>query len=239
MAAALGAAPSAQAQPAAVESVEAGTFLPLAFSPQVGAEAGFASLTTSYEGGGERAVFEAAAEARLLPWLAVRTGIAMRSNPDQKRPLVAVRAQVLDQASHGLDASVGLSYEPDGIREAEGRMSLAVAAARRFGGVGLMTSVAYGQDPESDDRQVDARAAALVRVGTRVHAGLAAGVRGDLFSDDPKRKEGEPELELTAGPLASVAVGSFAVFAQMGIDAARVDTMKTGVLALGGMGASF
>ncbi len=37
-------------RPAAVASIEAGTFLPLAFSPQVGVEAAFAAATTSYEG---------------------------------------------------------------------------------------------------------------------------------------------------------------------------------------------
>jgi hypothetical protein len=61
-----------------------------------------------------------------------------------------------------------------------------------------------------------------------MHAGLAARVRGDL-SDDPRRKPGEAELDVAAGPLAVVAIGPFAVFAQAGLSAARIDgPMETG-----------
>jgi len=220
-------------------SVEAGTFLPLAFAPRVGVAAASASIVSGYDAARDGLVLRGEAEARLHRRLAVRGGVEVVTWPDRQRPFVGVRVQLLDQADHGLDGSVGLAYQQDGFREAEGRLELAASLSRRTGGLGLYASLAYAQDPENDDRQGDVQVATLHRFTRRFHAGAGARVRADLYSDDVKRRPGEPDLELVAGPLAIVALGAFAIFGQVGVSAVRVDDFDVGVLAVGGLGAAF
>ncbi len=225
--------------PSVSASVEAGAFVPVAFAPRVGDSAGTASLASGYQSAGDGMVLRADAEARVLRWLAVRGGVEVSTRPERQRPFVGVRVQVLDQSEDGVDGSLGLAYQQDGFRSAEGRLELAASLSRRIDALGLYASLAYAQDEENDDRQADLQLAALHRFSRRFHAGAGARVRADLFSDDVKRQPGESDLELVAGPLASVAVGAFAIFGQVGVSAVHVEHFDVGVHALGGIGAAF
>ena len=218
------------------------SYLRVGFQPQADAGGASAAVASGYDAANRSLVLHADFEASLYRWLAVRGGIELTSDPDRQRPFVGARARVLAQADDGLDGSVGLSYQPDGIREAEGRVELAFTAARRFEAARIHASLAYAQDPENDDRQVDAQLAALAPLSPRFHLGAAGRVRADLFSDDEKRRPGEPDLELVLGPVANVCLGAFALFAQVGLAGVRTPErgeLELGLLAVGGVGATF
>jgi hypothetical protein len=196
---------------------------------------GDASITSGYDTASANLDVHATGEARLTRWLAVRAGVEATTAPDRQRPFVGVRARVLDEGEDGVDGWLGLVYQQDGIRPGEGRLEVSTWLARG----GLRAQLAYAQDEENDDRQADVQLAALHAFGAGFHAGVGARLRTDLGSDDVKRQPGEPDLQVVAGPLAEVSVGQLVIFGQVGASAVRVGDVDIGVLAVGGLGATF
>jgi hypothetical protein len=196
---------------------------------------GDASIASGYDTASANLTVHATGEARLARWLALRAGVEATTAPDRQRPFVGVRARLLDEGADGVDGWLGLAYQQDGIRPGEGRLEVSTWFARG----GLRAQLAYAQDEENDDRQADVQLAALHAFADRFHAGVGARLRTDLWSDDEKRRPGEPDLEAVVGPVADVTLGAFVVFGQVGASAVRVDTLDVGVLAVGGVGATF
>jgi len=196
---------------------------------------GDASIASGYDTASENLDVRATGEARLARWLALRAGVEASTLPDRQRPFVGLRARLFDEADDGVDGWLGIAYEQDGIRPGEGRLEVATWLARG----GLRAQLAYAQDEENDDRQADVQLAALHAFSPAFHAGVGARLRTDLWSDDTKRRRDEPDLELVAGPLAEVDLGPLVLFGQVGVSGVRVIEMHAGVLAIGGLGATF
>jgi hypothetical protein len=207
------------------QMVTATSFLPAAAH-------GSASVASGYDAARAGVDLRAVGEGRLARWLSVRAGVEIAGS---ERPFVGLRARLLDETDDGVTGTLGLAYQQDGIRDGEGRLELAVGVAR----AGLQARLAYAQDPEADDFKGDLQLAALHSFGGRFRAGGALHLQAELFSDDTKAQPGEPDLEASAGPVASVSVGDFALFAQVGVSAVRVERLDVGVLALAGVGAIF
>jgi len=139
----------------------------------------------------------------------------------------AARVQVLRAGRHGLDGAVLASYEPEGFREAEGMIAVGLEAGLRLGAVDAIGEVAFGQDPEGDDRQLNVRAAALAGDGGLRYGG-AGRLRVDVLSDDVKRVgRGEADLEADAGPVASVTWNHVVLSGQVGIAVVKRSTTWT------------
>ena len=136
----------------------------------------------------------------------------------------------------------------------EGRGGLAAVARlevaqkddrdRRTGRTALIANLAYGQDPEGNERDGEVRLAAIARAGAgdRLHLGIDARWRFDLGSQTAKlQAANEPSYDLDAGPVAALVVGPVALVAHAGLSVVRRvgQDAAFGVVALAGMGTSF
>ena len=117
-----------------------------------------------------------------------------------------------------------------------------LSAGKRFGRTMLLANLAYGQDPEARERDGEARAAALVRVGQRAAVGVDGRWRFDLGSDAAKLMAArEPTFDLDVGPVAALPLGPVALIAHAGLSVIRRvgENTRVGAVALGGVGTSF
>jgi hypothetical protein len=235
-------APEAPLAPSAVvRAAEAGQFLPLTYAPTVGETAAVASGYAGYDGS-LGAVMESHAEVWLWGPIALRGAAELGDTSRRIRPSIGARVQLLSQARHGVAGAVTVTYRAEGFSEAEGEIETLIALGRRVGTTTLIANLAYGQDPEGNERDGEVRAAAFRRLSRRLHLGVDGRWRFDLGSNaDKLRASHEPTTDLDAGPVAMLALGPVALTAETGASLVRRiggDT-KLGVVALGGVGTSF
>jgi hypothetical protein len=189
-------------------------------------------LTTSLAG---------VADLRVWGPAALRAGFTFlpRGQDRSFQPHFGLRVQLLRQTEHRVDGAIAVTYRMDRFTEDEGLIQVAVLVGRRFGDLGLIANLAYGQDPEGDDRDGELRLAALYALGS-VQVGVDGRARFDLFSTDARRaSRGEGALDFAAGPLASLSLGRFALIAQAGVSGVRVVTLRPGLLATMGVASVF
>ena len=221
------------------ESARLGAFLPLTLTPSVGPSRALAAGFGGYDTALGAARIESFAEARVFGKVAFRFGASSRSADQTIAPSVTGRVQLLSQANHGLDGALSLSYKAEGFSEPEGELEIVAAAARSFGAFRLVGNVAYGQDPEGNERDAEARAAVLYQLGTSYVVGMDARGRVDLGSDTAKlRAHHESTYDVDVGPVLTLALGPIAIGAHGGLSIVRrIDTSpEFGVIALGGLG---
>ena len=180
-------------------------------------------------------------DVRLFGPLDLRLGLTYLSNVDvgqnQFEPVIGLRLRILQQAQHGIDLATALFYRRDRYTSDEGMIQLNVAAARRFDRLGLFANLAYGQDPEGDDRDGDAALAVLYEVALPLQVGVEGHVRFDIASDDPRREmRRQGPLDLQAGPVVHYALGPAILVAEAGVSAYRFENTRAGVYAIGGVG---
>lgn len=234
---------TANAAPQAGERAAVGGFLPSTLSARVlpGATAtSFAGYDESHDG----ATAMASADVRLFGPIGVRAGVtylsALPRDEGAWQPHVMVRGQVLRQAAHGLDLTLGAAYRLERFTPDAGMLQASVAVGRRWDRIAAIGNLAYGQDPEGDDREGDVRVAALYEATEALHVGMEGRARFDLFSNDQRRAaRSEHELDFAVGPVAALSFGTWALLAQAGLAGARVVDTKVGALAQAGVGAAF
>ena len=180
-------------------------------------------------------------DVRLFGPLDLRLGLTYLSDVDvgqnQFEPVIGLRLRILQQKLHGIDLATALFYRRDRYTSDEGMIQLNVAVARRFDRLGLFANLAYGQDPEGDDRDGDAALAALYEVALPFQVGVEGHVRFDLASDDPDREERrQGPLDVQVGPVIHYALGPALLIAEAGVSAYRFERTRTGVYAIGGVG---
>jgi hypothetical protein len=106
----------------------------------------------------------------------------------------------------------------------------------------VLGNVAYGQDPDGNERDGELRFAAVRAAGTRVLAGLDSRLRLDLGSSAAKLAlHREATLDVLVGPSAAVFVGPVALLAHAGGSAVRFQgaNVQYGVFAMAGAGTAF
>jgi hypothetical protein len=202
-----------------------------------------ATSWAGYDGGKRAPLLTAAIEARLVGRLVLMAGAgytAQMPGSTGVRPQVGLRLQVLDQARHGVDGGVAVMYRQDQFTTEGGFLQAAFAFQRQEGRLLLVMNLLYGQDGEGDDRQGEARLAAMVAARHGLLVGLDARYRHDLWSDDPRGASlDRPVSELVAGPTASFTYGSWIVMAETGVSSVHVPATQTGLIALAGFGSWF
>jgi hypothetical protein len=144
------------------------------------------------------------------------------------------------QGRHGIDGSIGIFYKAEGFTETEGEIESVVSIGRRIGGVALLGNVVYGQDPDGNEHDGELRAAVLHHAG-RFVLGVDTRVRFALGAQHGRAATVEPTVDLAAGPLATVVVGSVALFVEAGPRLVRFADRGTavGISGIGGVGAAF
>jgi hypothetical protein len=190
-----------------------------------------------YDGARDAGVLEVQAAVRIFGPVSIHGGGIYVSSADEVRPSLGAMVQLLDQSRRGVDASLSVTYRPEGLTEPEGEIETALAFGRRVGGASIVATATYGQDPEGNERDGEVRAAGLAPVG-RVLAGADA--RGRLALTRPDGSE-EPDYDIVAGPVVVVPIQSFALTGLVGasVVGTAADTTEAGVLALLGMSRVF
>jgi hypothetical protein len=219
---------------AAIQSLQEGALLPQT-AAAAHPYAGIVTASGGYDSARETALFDAIAEVKLFGPLSVRGGGTYLADDETMKPTIGLVLQFFDQRRHGVSASFGTFYKPEGLTEPEGEIEGVLAFSRVFDRTTAAVNLAYGQDPEGNERDGETRVALLYRLGS-AFAGVDSRLRFAI--GDPKN--GEPKLDLIAGPLASYALGSYAATLQVGVSAVDVeDTTQTGAIGLAGLSRVF
>jgi hypothetical protein len=173
----------------------------LAVNRRLAAEgAGFAQATTEYS---DRLHLDVAAEARIVGPLRVVAGVALG---DTARPGVGIGGDVF------AGGVAYLRYKAEGFSEPEGEIEVMLAVGRELDGLHLAGALAYGQDPEGNERDADVATSAQLAVSQAVHAGVAARYRDALGSTEEALVR-----DALAGGAATWRLGRFAVGALVGV----------------------
>jgi len=219
------------------DSAATGAFLPFTVSAAIEKQAALGSAVGGYDGAHGAGVFEAAAEVRVFGPVALRGGAVYSSAADRLRPSLGARVQALRESRHGVDGAVGVAYRPEGFTEPEGELEAVFSVGSHLGATYLIGNLAYGQDPEGNERDGEVRLAALHPLGPLLVGGDAR-ARFDLGSAAAKN---EPRLDAVIGPVASYVAGPVSLLVQGGASALKLRgaPTKIGALVLGGVGASF
>jgi hypothetical protein len=232
-------APAASFESSVQRAARAGSFLPLTLAPNVGPATALAAGYGGYDGAKEAGRLESFAEVRVYGPFAFRFGVRSEDVSERVSPSATARVQLLSLANHGIDGGVSLAYKAEGFNELEGEIELAVAVARSFGRLRLLGNVAYGQDPEGNERDGELRTAALYSLGSRYHLGLDGRARFALGAEHEASEEHEePRFDLDVGPVLVLAVGPLSLGVHGGLSAiARgEDPARFGFIALAGLG---
>lgn len=227
-------------------SADQGELLPQSLSGTVGAEAVVVRGYGGYDSAAKEGVFETTAEVRLYGPLAIRGGVVKTSASDELKPEVGLRVQFLNQAAHGVDASIGVFYKPEGFDEPNGEIEAVLAASRRFGDVTGLVNVAAGKDTEADDADAEVRVAVLYRLTKAAQVGFDSRLRFRLTDDESdsappvsEEKAAEPSLDFVAGPIGSYAIGPIALLGQVGVSVVDAGGTRSGVIAVAGLATTF
>jgi hypothetical protein len=203
----------------AAKSASAGAFLPFTMSARSDTQRALVYGQGGYGGAARGAIFETMMEAQVLGRLSLRAGGNYTETGGQFRPEVALRVDALRQEQSGVDLAVVGGYEAAGFNTVRA-VTARVAVSRAFGDTRLVSNAGVGIGVDEGERYGDFRLAGLQAVGSRLHVGLDSRLRVDL-ERDASEPAGEPEWELTAGPVASFALGRFVLTASGGATALK------------------
>jgi hypothetical protein len=216
-----------------------GLFLPTTLAARVGAAPALVSAFGGYDSARGAPAASAAAEVRLWGPIGLRAGAEYSAARSGARPTVGGRVQLLDQSRHGVDGSLSVFYRPEGFTEPEGEIETFVSLGRRIDSFTLLGNLVYGQDPEGNERDGEIRGAALY-ARDRWTIGVDARLRFAIGTQRAPSAAAEPRFDLLAGPVATVAVGPFALFGEAGPSVLRTAGARSvGVLGIAGVGALF
>lgn len=172
---------------------------------------GFVTAATTLDGARDRVQLDALGEAHIYGpiRLLVRVADVFR---DTAKPGIGAGVQFLDESRHGASATAYLQYKTEGFTEPEGELELLLAFGRRFGALRAAVDIAYGQDPEGNERDGELAIAANAEVVRGVFAGGVARYRDALGST----KEAIAR-DFFGGAAATLAFNRFGITATAGL----------------------
>ena len=193
-----------------------------------------------YDAAKEAPVLIGALEATLYERITLR---ATATNPGMNallEPGFGLLYDVVREADSGLDVALGGDYELMGWNR-NPVLVTRVAAGRTAGLTRLQANAAFGLATTGGDRYGDLRLSGLRPVAQGLYAGIDSRARIDL-QDAAQPPEGELDWDMQAGPVATIAVGRFAVSATGGVSAWKLhsrDEARVGAIGAVGVGAVF
>jgi hypothetical protein len=222
-------------------SAAAGAFLPWTLTPRTDTQRVLVGATGGYDGARASAAFEAAVEARVIGPLSLRAGGFYSSTSGTLRPVIGGSVRLLRQERHGFDAALAVSYRAEGFNLVPAVES-ALLLGRRFGDTSVILNVVDGIGTEDGEHNGSVRLAVLRPMTERLVLGLDARGRFDLERNFPE-PTGEPSFDVVAGPVATYALGGYALSAYVGGTTVRYraveDRPRTGVATGLGVGRVF
>ena len=214
------------AESAAPRSAEAGAFLASALSPRADGRRGLVAITGGWDRARGGAIYDAAAEARLLGPVSLLAGATYDGPGTSASPRFELRLDALRQSAHGLDVAVAAGYSGASFNMVPAAV-LKLAVGRTVGATYLLANAAYEHGLEDGERSGELRAAALYPITRTAQIGLDSRLQIDLEHDhDPTE---EPDWESRSGVVASYAWNRFVLTGSAGIAALRFHTGSTAV----------
>jgi hypothetical protein len=172
--------------------------------------------------------------------LVLRVDNVTASDNGKARPGIGAAVQMLDEGKHGVAGSAYFSYKAEGFTEAEGELEGLLSFGKQFGALHSTLNIAYGQDPEGNERDGELALGLHVEPLRGLFTGVIGRYRDALGSNGDK---GTGVLRDALGALsATYAVGRFGVTASAGLAGVKTTTsngMQTGAQAAFAVGAVF
>jgi hypothetical protein len=180
-------------------------------------------------------------EATLIDRLTLRATASTAGMSDRLTPSFGLLYDVLHQEDAGLDLAVGGDYELTGWNNNPALVSR-VAAGSTLGLTRVQANAAFGFATNgSMERFGDLRLSGLHPIAQNLYAGLDSRVRLDLERGG-EEPAGELDWDMQAGPVATLALGRWAVSATGGVSAWQLrsrDDAHVGAVGALGVGAAF
>jgi hypothetical protein len=236
-----GVARSADAATRVQAAGQAGSFLPLGLAPSREGQPGYVVGSGGYDGAQKTALLAAIADVQLWGPLAIRGGAVYSAREEKLAPTVGAHLRLLTEDQHGVDGSAGVFYKPEGLTEPEGEIESVIAVGLHVRDTYLLANLAYGQDPEGNERDGEVRLALVQPLSARALLGFDSRVRFDLGSAASRlAARGEATLDAVVGPAAALFVDRFALLLHAGWAARRVaGSLATGPFVSAGLGSAF
>lgn len=180
-------------------------------------------------------------DATLIDRVTLHTTMSNVGMSNTLQPNVGLMFDVARGAHDGgLDLAVGGDYENVGFNGVSSVLTRA-AVGGNIGELRLQGNIGFGLGLEQNERYGDLRLSGLTPVAKSLYVGLDSRARMDL-ERDLMEPSGELDWDVQAGPVATIALGRFAIMANGGVSAWKQrsrDTAKVGATGSLGFGAVF
>lgn len=203
----------------------------IAWGPTISPDTVSLSTEGGWNGGDRRAVVSAAVEATLLPRLSLLTNATYGGLTDHARPAIGAAYQLLDPRTSSIGARLSLSYKPEGFTEPEGELESVLILSHQIPGGMVRGMLAYGQDPERNESDVEGGASLVQRVSPDLVIGGTFRYRRGLVI-----KTGEPSWDALGGVLGGMAIGRARVELMVGADGIKYSSAQWGIVGLVSIG---
>jgi hypothetical protein len=199
---------------------------------------GIATSTLGYNSASKATTLDFNAEIQV--WGPFRLVLRVDNVTEKARPGIGAAAQFLDEHKHGVAGSAYFSYKAEGFTEGEGELEGLVAFGKQLGPLHGTLNVAYGQDPEGNERDGEVALGLHVEALPNLFTGVVGRYRDALGSNGDK---GTGILRDALGAAsATYVLGRFGVTATAGVagvELLSVGSMKAGVAGALAVGAAF
>jgi hypothetical protein len=172
--------------------------------------------------------------------LVLRVDNVFAGGGDKAHPGIGAAVQLLDERKHGIAGSAYLSYKAEGFTEGEGELEGLMSFGKQIGAVHGTLNLAYGQDPEGNERDGEAAVGLHIEPIRGLFTGVVGRFRDSLGSNGDK----STKILRDAHGLASATyvIGRFGLTASAGIAGVKLlgeSSMQTGAEAAFSFGAVF
>lgn len=192
---------------------------------QVTSEAG-------YDGGADRVVARATAEAAVIKGLGVFAAVTYGEEASGvTRPAIGAAYQISDPRLHAIGARLSAAYKPEGFDEPEGELETVLMLSHIEGKSVVRALGAFGRDPDGHDSDVEAGASFQHAVLPNVAFGALTRFRYAIASKDTNIK-----WDLVGGVDVEIALKRWRIEGLAGASADSAMSVKTGALALVAIG---
>ena len=218
---------------AAAPVVDDGSFAPDLLILGPAAPAALVRSVAGWDGARGAPIAEATAVVQLRGPLFVHGGAVYSSDDRQLGPVLGLDLRLPWNA---VSATASLLYKVDGFFEDDGEVDGALSVAHRTGRLTLGGRAAVGSELDGVDYHAELALAALCALGSGVDVGLEARGRSGFGPGEAVHPPGYATRDLRAGPVATAALGRWALTVEGG---ASLADRRAGGYGLAGLGAVF
>jgi hypothetical protein len=198
-----------------------------AFTPGIARSVGSGRALTvgavTYNGAAKQTTLDMTGEVHI--WGPVRLVLQVSNVFETARPGIGAAVQFLDERRHGVSSSAYLSYKAEGFSEPEGEIEALVSFGKRLGPVHGTVNLAYGQDPEGNERDGEAALGIHVEPIRGLFTGVIGRYRDALGSNGDKATG--IVRDVLAGVSATYLIGKVGVTLTGGLGGFKLNTASS------------